>query len=263
MNLIRTPLGIAVQTPGDQLLLRHIIGVGMNYAAHAKEQGKGSPERPVLFTKNPMAACLSGDEIVIPKVCQDREQVDFEGELAVILRHPLDRPLRDIPKAEALSCVLGYCCANDVSARWWQKEGAGGQFNRGKSFDTFCPLGPQVVASVQREMAKPTSVLKSGMYDSGDSVKPIEDPASLRLVCRVNGQTMQDTPTSDMIFDVATLISEITRGTTLLPGTVILTGTPSGVGMARTPPVFLKHGDIVEVFIPGIGVLKNRVRVEK
>lgn len=248
MKLQRHAYGVAVEVPGsDPVLIRHIIGIGMNYAAHAKEQGKGAPERPVLFSKNPLAACLSGDTIVIPRICQDRPQVDFEGELAVILKSPGNRPLRDVPKDEALSCVLGYCCANDVSARWWQKEGAGGQFNRGKSFDTFCPLGPIVTA--------------------GSAVK---DPQALRLICRVNGMVMQDTPTADMIFDVATLIAECTRGTTLLPGTVILTGTPSGVGMARTPAVFLKAGDVVEVEISGLGggpgvnlgTLSNRVALE-
>lgn len=239
MNLLRTPHGVAINTPGEPTLIRHIIGIGMNYAAHAREQGKGAPERPVLFTKNPYAASLHGEAIVIPKICQDRPQVDFEAELAVILKHPQDKPLRDISKADALSCVLGYCPANDVSARWWQKEGAGGQFNRGKSFDTFCPLGPVVT---------PASAVK--------------DPQGLRLICRLNGQVMQDTPTSDMIFDVATLIHECTRGTTLLPGTVILTGTPSGVGMARTPQVFLKAGDTVEIEIPGLGALVNRVEME-
>jgi 2-keto-4-pentenoate hydratase/2-oxohepta-3-ene-1,7-dioic acid hydratase in catechol pathway len=236
MNLVRTEQGVAVDR-GDAglLLLRHIMSIGMNYAAHAREQGKGVPERPVVFTKNPMAACLSGDEVVVPKVCQDRPQVDFEGELAVIL----GAPARDVPRASALSYVLGYCAANDVSARWWQKEGSGGQFCRGKGFDTFCPLGPRVVPAAD-----------------------VGDPGSLRLVTRVNGAVMQDTPTSDMIFDVATLISELSRGTTLMAGTVFLTGTPSGVGMARTPPVFLKAGDVVEIEIEKVGVLRNVVRFE-
>jgi 2-keto-4-pentenoate hydratase/2-oxohepta-3-ene-1,7-dioic acid hydratase in catechol pathway len=242
MNLARTPYGVVVQADASRepLLLRHIIGIGMNYAAHAKEQGKGAPERPVLFTKNPMAASLHGEPIVIPKICQDRPQVDFEAELAVILGSYRGKPIRDVPKSDALACVLGYCPANDVSARWWQKEGAGGQFNRGKSFDTFCPLGPTVSPAGE-----------------------VADPQGLRLICRVNGAVMQDTPTSDMIFDVATLIAECSRGTTLLPGTVILTGTPSGVGMARTPAVFLKEGDVVEVEIPGLGTLRNSVVMER
>lgn len=235
MLFTRNEFGLAVKTSGGEVQIRHIIGIGMNYAAHAREQGKGVPERPVLFSKNPYAAGMDGEEIVVPKICQDRPQVDFEAELAVVI----GKKARDVGKPDAFEYVLGYCCANDVSARWWQKEGAGGQFNRGKSFDTFCPLGPRVVRAAE-----------------------ISDPNALRLTCRVNGQLMQDTPTSDMIFDVATLVHECSRGTTLLPGTVILTGTPSGVGMARTPPVFLKHGDVVEVELEKIGKITNRVRFE-
>ena len=239
MNLIRTELGIAVATP-EPTLIRHIIGVGMNYAAHAAEQGKGVPERPMLFSKNPFSAGLSGEEIVIPKICQDRPQVDFEAELGVIVgRHPSGRLVRDVSKAEALSCVLGYVAGNDVSARWWQKDGSAGQFNRGKGFDTFCPIGPRVL-----------------------SPKEVGDPQRLRLQCRLNGATMQDSNTSDMIFDVATLIHEISRGTTILPGTLIMTGTPSGVGFTRTPPVFLKDGDVVEVEVERIGTIRNTVRSE-
>lgn len=240
MKLLRNTFGVAVLLPsGEPLQIRYIMGIGMNYAAHAREQGKGLPERPVLFTKNPAATVLDGDEIVVPKVCQDREQVDFEGELGVLLARPDMKPMRDIPKSEAMSCVLGYCCANDVSARWWQKEGSGGQFCRGKSFDTFCPLGPTVTPAAQ-----------------------VRDPHALRLQTRVNGKTMQDATTGDMIFDIATLISELSRGTTLLPGTLMLTGTPSGVGMARTPTAFLKNGDQVEIEIESLGTLRNRVRFE-
>jgi 2-keto-4-pentenoate hydratase/2-oxohepta-3-ene-1,7-dioic acid hydratase in catechol pathway len=236
MNLVRTDLGVAVDLGLSGLLpIRHIMGIGMNYAAHAHEQGKGVPERPVLFSKNPAAACLSGDDIVVPLICQDRPQVDFEAELGVVIA----APARDVPIDRALSYVLGYCCANDVSARWWQKEGSGGQFCRGKGFDSFCPIGPALIPAAA-----------------------VKDPQSLRLRCRLNGHTMQDTPTSDMIFSVATLISELSRGTTLLPGTLMLTGTPSGVGMARTPPIFLNQGDLVEIEIDSLGILSNRVRFE-
>lgn len=236
MNLRKSEFGVVIDRPGqDPLVVRHIIGIGRNYAEHAKEQGAAIPESPMVFTKNPMAACLDGDEIRVPKVCQDREQVDYEAELAVII----GRAARDVPKERAADFILGYCCANDVSARWWQKEGSGGQFCRGKSFDTFCPLGPRVVG--------------------GDE---IGDPGRLRIMCRVNGETRQDATTAQMMFDGATLVSDLSRGTTLLPGTVILTGTPSGVGMARKPPVYLKHGDVVEVEIEGIGVLRNRVVFE-
>lgn len=240
MNLVRTSEGVLIETgPGVRVPVRHIIGVGMNYAEHAREQGKGVPERPVLFTKNLFAASLNGDDIVIPRVCQDRQQVDFEGELAVIVGSPEGRPVRDVPRDEAYGVVLGYAVANDVSARWWQKEGSGGQFYRGKSFDTFCPLGPVVT---------PRSM--------------VPDPHALRLRTRVNGEVMQDSSTGDMIFDIPTLISEITRGTTLPSATVILTGTPSGVGMARTPQIFLKPGDTVEIEIEKLGMLRNTVRAE-
>lgn len=239
MELIRTESGVAVGFPErEPLALRHIIGIGRNYADHAREMKSDVPEHPLVFTKNPMSACLSGDAIVIPPICRDPatggEQVDFEGELAVIL----GRTTRDVPPERALMHVLAYTAANDVSARWWQKSGSGGQFCRGKSFDTFCPLGPRLVG-----------------------VRELPDPQVVTLVTRVNGEEMQRGRASDMIFPVARLISELSRGTTLLPGTVILTGTPSGVGMARTPPVWLKDGDVVEVEIDGIGVLRNPVRL--
>lgn len=237
MHLIRSNAGVAVHAPNGWILpLNHLIGIGRNYAEHAKEQGAAVPDAPMVFTKNAAAACLDGDPIVVPRACQDREQVDFEGELAVVI----GRRVRDIGKAEALSCVLGYACANDVSARWWQKSGSGGQFFRGKSFDTFCPLGPVVTPAAD-----------------------IANPNALRLVTRVNGQVMQDASTGEMMFDVPTLISELSRGMTLLPGTVILTGTPSGVGMARTPPVWLKDGDVVEVEIEKLGILRNAVAFER
>lgn len=237
----RASMGVAVQLPGGETLpIRHIIGIGMNYAAHAKEQGKGVPERPVLFTKNLMAAGLSGEAIRVPKVCQDRAQVDFEAELGVVIGYaPGGGFVKDVSKENALACVLGYVAANDVSARWWQKEGSGGQFYRGKSFDTFCPMGPVVRPAAE-----------------------VGNPNRLRIGCRVNGEVMQDSSTADMIFDVATLVSEISRGHTLLPGTLIVTGTPSGVGMARTPPRFLKAGDVVEVTVEQVGTITNRVEFE-
>jgi 2-keto-4-pentenoate hydratase/2-oxohepta-3-ene-1,7-dioic acid hydratase in catechol pathway len=244
MNLLRHDFGLAVQSPSGLHPIRYIIGIGRNYAEHAKEQSADVPTRPMVFTKSPLTAILDGEEIVIPKVCQDKanggDQTDFEAELAVIIGPgKAGQHCRDVPRERALDFVLGYACANDVSARWWQKEGSGGQFCRGKSFDTFCPLGPTVVPALE-----------------------IPDPQNLRVRCRVNGQTMQDASTSQMIFPVATLIADLSRGCTLLPGTTILTGTPSGVGMARKPPAWLKDGDVVEVEIEKIGVLKNRVRAE-
>jgi 2-keto-4-pentenoate hydratase/2-oxohepta-3-ene-1,7-dioic acid hydratase in catechol pathway len=239
MNLLQTPFGLAVERPrAEPLPIRHILCIGRNYADHASEMGGAPPENIVVFTKNPAATVLSGDPIVIPKICQEgvggREQVDYEGELAVII----DKPARDVPLASALDCVLGYACANDVSARWWQKQGSGGQFCRGKSFDTFCPLGPAVVPA-------------------GD----VPDPQKLTLVTRVSGEEMQRCSTSLMLVPVATLIHELSKGTTLLPGTAILTGTPAGVGAGRTPPRFLREGDSVEVEITGLGTLTNPVKL--
>ncbi|MEQ8771021.1 MAG: fumarylacetoacetate hydrolase family protein [Phycisphaerales bacterium] len=241
MKFVRLGHGVGIDTGDEVIEVRHIIGIGRNYAEHASEQGADVPERPMVFTKNPAAACLSGDDIVIPACCRDEStggpaQVDFEAELAVII----GRAAKDVPESRAHEHVLGYACANDVSARWWQKKGSGGQFCRGKSFDTFCPIGPHILPA-------------------GD----VPDVQGLSVVCRVNGKTMQDGNTRDMIFPVATLIAELSRGTTLMPGTVILTGTPSGVGMARTPPVWLAPGDTVEIEIGGpgsaFGTLRNRV----
>jgi 2-keto-4-pentenoate hydratase/2-oxohepta-3-ene-1,7-dioic acid hydratase in catechol pathway len=234
------PFEFLVPAPSGPVPIRHIIGIGRNYAEHAKEQGAAVPDRPMLFTKSLASLCLSGDEIVIPRACQDRPQVDFEGELGVIIGTREGGGLvRDVSIDEAPACVLAYVVANDVSARWWQKEGSGGQFYRGKSFDTFCPISGTAIAP------------HAGLDASG-----------LRLVTRVNGQVMQDGNTKDMIFPVPTLVAELSKGQTLLPGTLILTGTPSGVGFARTPPLFLRHADEVEVAIEGVGVLRNRVSAE-
>ncbi len=239
MNLTRSEFGAVIALPGGQagepggsLLIRQVFGIGQNYAQHAKEMGGQLPERPVVFTKNPYSVIPSGEPIVIPAICQDREQVDYEGELVVVI----GRAARDVPKERAIDYVLGYAAGNDVSARWWQKQGSGGQFCRGKGFDTFCPISD----------IRPA--------------REIPAPNALRLVTRLNGQIMQDSSTADMIFDVPTLVSELSRGTTLLPGTLILTGTPSGVGTARTPPVYLKPGDTVEVEIEGVGAVRNAVR---
>ena len=210
-----------------------ILCIGKNYADHAAEMGGKAPEALVLFMKNPASACGDGDAIVIPAICDEHgPQVDFEGELAVVI----GRACRDVPESEALSAVGGYAAANDVSARWWQREGSGGQFCRGKGFDTFCPIGPVTPAS------------------------EVPDPQSLRVLTRVNGTLMQDGSTASMIHPVARIVSELSRGTTLLAGTVILTGTPAGVGFGRSPKVFLQPGDVVEVEVPGVGRVRNPVR---
>jgi 2-keto-4-pentenoate hydratase/2-oxohepta-3-ene-1,7-dioic acid hydratase in catechol pathway len=237
MDLNRTDTGVCVQTPSGPLVIRSILGIGRNYAEHAREQAADVPDRPMVFTKSLGALSLHRDDIVIPPIARDPDtgghQTDFEAELGVILA----RSIRDASEAEAAEAVLGYCCANDVSARWWQKKGSGGQFWRGKSFDTFCPIGPCVVPASE-----------------------IADPQNLGVRCRVNGELMQDGTTADMIFPVFSLLSDLSRGITLEPGTLILTGTPSGVGMARTPPVWLGEGDTVQVEIVSVGTLTNTVR---
>ena len=213
-------------------LLPAIICVGRNYADHASEMGGKPPERPVVFFKNP--ACITGAsaDIVLPAICSEGgPQVDYEGELAVVI----GANARDVSVERALSFVAGYSVANDVSARWWQNHGAGGQFCRGKSFDTFCPLSEPVPASAVR------------------------DPQALIIHTRVNGETRQNSSTSQMIFSVARLIADLSRGMTLLEGTVILTGSPAGVGHAMRPPSYLRAGDLVEIDIAGVGSLSNRV----
>jgi len=209
-----------------------ILCIGRNYADHAAEMGGQLPERPMVFMKNPASVTGGGDDIVIPSVCaQAGPQVDFEGELAVII----GRDCSDVPQADALSVVAGYAVANDVSARWWQNHGSGGQFCRGKSFDTFCPMSAPAPAA------------------------DVGDPQALRITTTLNGEVMQDSSTAHMIFPVAALIADLSRGMTLLAGTVILTGTPSGVGHARKPPRYLADGDIVAVTIERVGTISNRV----
>jgi len=210
-----------------------ILCIGKNYSDHAAEMGGKAPEALVLFMKNPASVCGDGDSIVIPRICDEHgPQVDFEGELALIV----GRDCRDVPEHDALSVLAGYAAANDVTARWWQREGGGGQFCRGKGFDTFCPIGAMVPASAVR------------------------DPQSLRVVTRLNGTVMQDSSTSLMLHPVARIISELSRGTTLLAGSVILTGTPAGVGFGRNPKVFMQAGDVVEVEIEGVGRVRNPVK---
>ncbi|MFG0258697.1 MAG: fumarylacetoacetate hydrolase family protein [Phycisphaerales bacterium JB043] len=214
------------------LPLRWVIGVGRNYADHAAERGADVPERPMLFTKNPASLATHEEPIVIPACCTDPEQVDYEAELAIVI----GSPAKNLTHANALDHVLGYTCANDVSARWWQKKGSGGQFHRGKSFDTFCPLGPHVTP-----------------------VSDIPDPQSLTITGVLNGDVVQSDTTASMVFSVTELLVRISEGVTLLPGTVILTGTPAGVGAAQDPPRFLRPGDTFEVTIESIGTLRNPV----
>jgi len=208
-----------------------IFGVGLNYQKHADELGRVVQRHPLIFIKSPNTPQHPGAPIELPRVLPSHA-VDYEGELAVVI----GRACKNVSRAEALDYVLGYTCANDVSARDWQFVLGGGQFCQGKSFDTFCPLGPVLVTPDE-----------------------ITDPGNLRVTTRVNGELRQDGNTSQMIFDVADLISFLSSSKTLLPGTIILTGSPDGVGHTLKPPVYLKSGDVVSVEIDKIGVLTNPV----
>ncbi|HVU17789.1 MAG TPA: fumarylacetoacetate hydrolase family protein [Candidatus Didemnitutus sp.] len=213
-----------------------IICIGLNYRHHAQETGAKIPERPIVFFKSVNALQNPGDPILIPQHLRS-EETDYECELAVVI----GRAGRNIPRARALEHVLGYTCANDVSARDHQIKLGGGQWCRGKMFDTFAPLGPRLVTPDE-----------------------IPNPNALRISTVLNGARVQDSNTSDMIFDVPALIEYLSGSTTLLPGTVILTGTPQGVGMAVKPnPRWLKAGDTVTIEIEKIGQLTNPVQLEK
>jgi 2-keto-4-pentenoate hydratase/2-oxohepta-3-ene-1,7-dioic acid hydratase in catechol pathway len=207
----------------------NIIAIGRNYREHAAEmKAEQLPAEPLIFLKATSSLVAHADPIVLPASAPN--EVDYEAELAVII----GRSARNVSEADALDYVLGYTCANDVSARDCQKR-RDQQWARGKSFDTFCPLGPAIVTA--------------------DAF----DPTDAAIRCRLNGETMQTGRTSSMIFSVAKLISYVSHQFTLLPGTTLLTGTPSGVGAARTPPVFLRPGDTIEIEIEGIGLLRNPV----
>ncbi len=213
---------------------RAIWCVGLNYRLHAQETGAKLPEYPILFMKGVNTLQHPGDPILLPTHLASTE-VDYECELAVVI----GRAGKNIPRERALEYVLGYTCANDVSARDWQRQWGGSQWCRAKTFDTFCPLGPCLVTPDE-----------------------IPHPNALGIRTRLNGQIVQESNTSDMIFDIPSLIAFLSGSTTLLPGTVILTGTPSGVGMARTPPLWLKPGDTVTVEIDQIGSLTNPAALE-
>lgn len=204
-----------------------IVCVGLNYTDHAAEHGLTLPANPMLFAKFANALCGDGDAVVLP---HGIGHVDAEAELAVVV----GRETRNVPVDDALAAVAGYVCANDVSAR--DLQFGDGQWFRGKSQDTFCPVGPRVVP-----------------------VSDLGDAADLRVVQRLNGAVLQDSRTSRLIFGVRELVSFVSRAVTLLPGDLILTGTPEGVGVFRTPKVSLQPGDVVEVEVEGIGVLRNPV----
>lgn len=209
--------------------------IGKNYRSHVDEVGSGIEEYPVVFAKGPNTVQHPGQPIRLPTRARSSE-VDYEGELVVVI----GKTCKDAKREQALEYVAGYTCGNDVSARDWQLRKGGTQWCRGKSFDTFAPLGPCLVTR--------------------DS---IADPAGLRIQTQVNGRTMQDANTRDMIHDVPAIIEFLSQSTTLFPGTVIFTGTPAGVGMAQNPPLWLKDGDEVSVMIEKIGTLTNRVCLER
>ena len=211
-----------------------IICIGLNYQHHAQETGAKIPEYPVVFFKGINTLLDPGQPILIPTHLRS-DEVDYECELAVVI----GRAGKNIKREEALSHVLGYTCCNDVSARDWQIKRGGSQWCRGKTFDTFSPLGPALVTPDE-----------------------IPNPNALGIRTVLNGEVMQDWNTNDMIFGVPTLIEFLSGSTTLLPGTVILTGTPHGVGMARKPPRWLRAGDSVTIEIEKIGALTNPVADE-
>jgi len=207
-----------------------VICIGVNYADHAAEVGMEVPDEPVVFNKFVSALIAHGDTICLPKVS---DRVDYEAELVVVI----GKRGRDIARQDAYDYVAGYCCGNDVSARDWQKGKPARQWLLGKTFDTFAPLGPELVLKDE-----------------------VPNPMQLDIKLRLNGDVMQDSNTRQCIFDIPTLIAYVSQVVTLEVGDLIYTGTPPGVGDMRTPPVYLKPGDTVEVEIESLGVLRNCVR---
>ncbi len=234
-------------TPIDRVQLRapiphphNIFAVGWNYADHFMEtksfhEGVAKtladmPEHPAFFTKNTRS--VVGPDAPVRHPGPHSQMLDWEAELVAVI----GTPGRDIPEDRALDHVFGYTVANDVSVRDHQRKRHGDQWIKGKSFDTHCPLGPWIVTADE-----------------------IPDPQVLRVTSRVNGETMQDSNTRYMVFSVARIVAELSVGMTLAPGDIVLTGTPSGIGDARTPPVYLKVGDVMEMEVEGVGVLRNKV----
>jgi len=204
-----------------------IWGVGLNYRDHAAETGRPLPDVPTLFVKSRSAVANDGDPIIVPAHVT---QPDYEGELAVVI----GRRARDVPRDDALSVIAGVTIGHDVSAR--DHQYTTGQWSWAKSFDSFCPLGPELVSLDEIDLAR-----------------------GLAIETRVSGDVMQSSNTSNLVFSVPELVAWISQGSTLEPGDVILTGTPAGVGAARTPPRWLQDGDVVEITIEGIGTLRNPV----
>jgi 2-keto-4-pentenoate hydratase/2-oxohepta-3-ene-1,7-dioic acid hydratase in catechol pathway len=230
--------GVVRHDPANVRLLapipdpQKIICIGLNYRDHAAESGVPAPEEPILFSKYPTALIGHLDTIVLPRASSE---VDYEAELVVVI----GRGGKHIPRDRAFEHVGGYSIGHDVSARDWQLNKPGKQWMAGKTFDTFAPIGPALVTPDE-----------------------VPDPHKLSIRLRLNGQTMQDSNTNQLIFGVDELIAYVSQVFTLEPGDLIFTGTPPGVGMARKPPVWLKPGDVVEVEIDHLGTLKNTVVAE-
>ncbi|CAJ2501187.1 Uu.00g040400.m01.CDS01 [Anthostomella pinea] len=210
--------------------------LGLNYELHAKESGLPIPKYPVLFYKPVTSLAGPSDPIPVHQQAQQEQGLDYECELVAVI----GKTCADVSEADALKYVLGYAVGNDVSHRDWQLARGGGQWSLGKGFDGWAPYGPGIVSS-----------------------EVIRDPQTLKISTRLNGKTVQESNTSDMIFDVKKTISFLSKGHTLLPGDLIFTGTPSGVGMGRTPKLWLKDGDVVEVELEGVGVCTNKVEFAK
>ncbi|KAI1261782.1 fumarylacetoacetate hydrolase [Xylariaceae sp. FL1019] len=216
--------------------VRTVRCLGLNYALHAKESNLPIPKFPVLFYKPVTSLAGPTDNIPVHAQAQVSEGLDYECELVAVI----GKQCADVSEAEALNYVLGYAIGNDVSHRDWQIQRGGGQWSLGKGFDGWAPYGPGIVSS---------SVIK--------------DPQTLKISTRLNGETVQESNTADMIFDVKKTISFLSKGHTLLPGDLIFTGTPSGVGMGRTPKLWLKDRDVVEVELEGVGICTNQVEFAK
>ncbi|GKZ35304.1 hypothetical protein AbraIFM66950_005899 [Aspergillus brasiliensis] len=210
--------------------------LGLNYEQHAKESNLPLPKFPVLFYKPISSITGPTDDIPISRMAQQGEGLDYECELVAII----GKEAKNVPESQALDYVLGYAVGNDVSHRDWQLKHGGGQWGLGKGFDGWAPFGPGIVSS-----------------------KLIRDPNNLHISTKLNGQTVQSSSTKDMIFNVAKTVSFLSQGTTLLPGDVIFTGTPQGVGMGRKPALWLRDGDLVEVSLEGVGSCVNRVVFDK
>jgi len=208
-----------------------IVCVGLNYRDHAEEQGTEIPDAPLLFAKWPNALIGPGEPIVIPRLST---QVDYEAELGVLI----GERVRGVSEENALESVRGYICLNDVTAR--DLQFSDGQWTRGKSADTFCPVGPRLVPAAE-----------------------VPDPQALGIRCVLNGEVMQDSTTANMIFTVAEIIAYTSATMTFEPGDLIATGTPAGVGVFRDPPVLLKDGDEVTIEIDELGALTNPVQAER